>query len=165
MPDEPREAFARLGLPRAGGPMVRPQEAINVRICDRHGLRRAGRLPPRPRPPTAAGPVVFSAKNTPPNIIPRWDYFEGLEKNPKRKNALAPSGSRARAMPKARITVGAGSGDGSRSADEMRALEVLGLGIRRRFSSPSRKALSRPGQGSAPRCETRRCRGGKSSFS
>ena len=56
----------------------------------------------------------------------KWDYFEGLDKAENEKRTKAEQSENA-GYAEAQHYGWSGSGDGSRSADEMRALEVLGL--------------------------------------
>ena len=56
----------------------------------------------------------------------KWDYFEGLDKAEKAQRAKAEQAESA-GYAESQHYGWATSGDGSRSADEMRALEVLGL--------------------------------------
>ena len=56
----------------------------------------------------------------------KWDYFEGLDKAEKEARAQTERSENA-GYAEAQHYGWSGSGDGSRSADEMRALEVLEL--------------------------------------
>ena len=56
----------------------------------------------------------------------KWDYFEGLDKAEKEARAKAERSENA-GYAEAQHYGWAGSGDGSRTADEMRALEALEL--------------------------------------
>jgi len=93
-----------------------------VRICDRHGCNEAGNCP-APKSPNSPDRWYFCEKHA-AEYNQGWDYFAGLDKEE----------AAARAAEEKRDTSGyresvfnewAGSGDGSRSRDEMRALDVL----------------------------------------
>lgn len=95
-----------------------------MRLCDRHGCEQRGDCP-APKSPNNPDRWYFCEKHA-AEYNRGWDYFEGLSKEE----------AAARAKDEARDAKGyqeashygwAGSGDGSRSSDEMRALEVLGL--------------------------------------
>ncbi len=77
------------GFPRRRG-YGGSREAVNVRICDRHGCNEARQLP---RAQGAQQPrlVVFLPSSTLGEYNRRWDYFEGLEK----EEAEAREGERA----------------------------------------------------------------------
>ncbi|MGX7896970.1 J domain-containing protein [Tsuneonella sp. HG222] len=111
------------GFPRWRG-YGSSREATTVRLCDRHGCEEPGNCP-APKAPNSRDRWYFCQKHA-AEYNQKWDYFEGLDK--------AEAEERARA--EKRDTSGyaesshygwASSGDGSRSADEVRALEVLGL--------------------------------------
>lgn len=111
-----------------GFPRWRPygasQEAANVRICDRHGCDEPGNCP-APKAPNSPDRWYFCQKHA-AEYNSRWDYFEGLEAAEKEERAKAERAETA-GYSEASHYGWAGSGDGSRSADEMRALEALGL--------------------------------------
>ena len=111
------------GFPRWRG-YGSTREAAKVRLCDRHGCDAPGDCP-APKAPNSPERWYFCQRHA-AEYNARWDYFEGLEK----------AEAEARAAGEQRTNAGyasaahygwASSGDGSRSADEMRALEVLGL--------------------------------------
>ena len=98
--------------------------AATVRLCDRHGCEDPGNCP-APKAPNSPERWYFCEKHA-AEYNSKWDYFAGLDE----------AEAQARAKTERRDNSGfaeaahygwAGSGDGSRSADEMRALEVLGL--------------------------------------
>ncbi len=111
-----------------GFPRWRPygssQDAVNVRICDRHGCDEPGDCP-APKAPNSRERWYFCQKHA-AEYNSKWDYFEGLEKAEKEERARAEQAENA-GYAEAAHYGWAGSGDGTRSADEMRALEVLGL--------------------------------------
>ena len=111
------------GFPRWRG-YEGAREASRVRLCDRHGCEEAGECP-APKSPNSPERWMFCQRHA-AEYNAGWDYFAGLSKEE----------AEARASDEARDTSGyresahygwAGPGDGSRSRDEMRALELLGL--------------------------------------
>lgn len=111
------------GFPRWRG-YGSSQDAVNVRICDRHGCEEPGNCP-APKAPNSRDRWCFCQKHA-AEYNSRWDYFEGLEAAERVERARAERQESA-GFAEAAHYGWAGSGDGSRSADEMRALEVLGL--------------------------------------
>ncbi len=127
--DEPEPQMSRArrsldwGFPRWRG-YGSASEAATVRICDRHGCEERGDCP-APKAPNSPERWYFCEKHA-AEYNSKWDYFAGLDA----------AEAKARAKSERRANSGfaeashygwAASGDGSRSADEMRALEVLGL--------------------------------------
>ena len=111
------------GFPRWRG-YGSSREAQAVRICDRHGCNEAGNCP-APKSPNSPDRWYFCEKHA-AEYNQGWDYFAGLDKEE----------AAARAAEEQRDNSGyresafhgwTGSGDGSRSRDEMRALDLLGL--------------------------------------
>ena len=111
------------GFPRWRG-YNSSRDAAKVRLCDRHGCNEPGDCP-APKSPNNPERWYFCQRHA-AEYNRRWDYFEGLDKEE----------AEARARFERRENTGyaeaahygwAGSGDGTRSADEMRALEALGL--------------------------------------
>jgi hypothetical protein len=100
------------------------RERTQVRICDRHGCDEPGNCP-APKSPNSGERWYFCQPHA-AEYNRRWDYFEGLDKE--EAEARASSERRENAGYAEASHYGwAGSGDGSRTADEMRALEILGL--------------------------------------
>lgn len=100
------------------------REATTVRICDRHGCEEPGDCP-APKAPHSKERWYFCQRHA-AEYNARWDYFEGLDKA--EREARARDEQRTNAGYAEAAHYGwAASGDGSRSADEMRALEVLEL--------------------------------------
>lgn len=100
------------------------RDATTVRLCDRHGCEEPGNCP-APKAPNNPAKWYFCQPHA-AEYNRQWDYFEGLDKEE--------AAERARAEQQANVGYAeaahygwAGSGDGSRSPDEMRALELLGL--------------------------------------
>ncbi len=111
------------GFPRWRG-YGSSQEAANVRICDRHGCDEPGNCP-APKAPNSRERWYFCQRHA-AEYNAKWDYFEGLEKEEAAQRARAEQRTNA-GYAEAAHYGWAGSGDGSRSVDEMRALDVLGL--------------------------------------
>jgi hypothetical protein len=100
------------------------REATTVRLCDRHGCEEVGNCP-APKAPNSPERWMFCQRHA-AEYNQRWDYFEGLDKAERAARARSEQRDSA-GYAEAQHYGWAASGDGSRSADEMRALEVLGL--------------------------------------
>lgn len=100
------------------------REAATVRLCDRHGCEEPGDCP-APKAPNSPDRWYFCQRHA-AEYNSKWDYFEGLDKAEKQARAEAERAESA-GYAEAQHYGWTGSGDGSRSADEMRALDVLGL--------------------------------------
>jgi hypothetical protein len=111
------------GFPRWRG-YGSSREATTVRLCDRHGCEEPGDCP-APKSPNSRERWYFCQPHA-AEYNRRWDYFEGLEKEEAEAREKAERRTSAGYAEAAHYGWG-GSGDGSRSADEMRALELLGL--------------------------------------
>lgn len=111
------------GFPRWRG-YGSAREAVNVRICDRHGCDEPGDCP-APKAPNSPERWYFCQRHA-AEYNSKWDYFEGLEKADREERAKAERAETS-GYAEAQHYGWATSGDGSRSADEMRALEVLEL--------------------------------------
>ena len=111
-----------------GFPRWRPygssREAQKVRLCDRHGCTEPGNCP-APKSPNSPERWYFCQRHA-AEYNSKWDYFEGLEKADREERAKAERAETS-GYAEAQHYGWATSGDGSRSADEMRALEVLEL--------------------------------------
>jgi hypothetical protein len=95
-----------------------------VRLCDRHGCNEPGNCP-APKSPNSPERWYFCQRHA-AEYNGKWDYFEGLEKAEADERARGEQSANAGYTAAAHYGWAA-SGDGSRSADEMRALELLGL--------------------------------------
>lgn len=98
--------------------------ATTVRLCDRHGCDLPGDCP-APKSPNSPDRWYFCQTHA-GEYNRGWNYFEGLNEEEaaareaeERRDASGFTQSKANAW--------AGPGDGTRSRDEMRALEVLEL--------------------------------------
>lgn len=111
------------GFPRWRG-YDASREATTVRLCDRHGCEEKGDCP-APKAPNSSERWYFCQRHA-AEYNSKWDYFEGLEKAERAARAKAERAESAGYAESAHYGW-AGSGDGSRSADEMRALDLLGL--------------------------------------
>lgn len=100
------------------------REAATVRLCDRHLCDEPGDCP-APKAPNSPDRWYFCQKHA-AEYNSKWDYFEGLDKAEKAARTKSEQSENA-GYAEASHYGWAGSGDGSRSADEMRALEVLEL--------------------------------------
>jgi DnaJ domain len=99
-------------------------EAVKVRMCDRHGCSSAGDRP-APKSPNSPERWYFCLAHA-AEYNSRWDYFEGLSAE-EAASREADERRDASGYQEAKHYGWGGSGDGSRSQDEMRALDVLGL--------------------------------------
>ncbi|URW76747.1 J domain-containing protein [Sphingomonas donggukensis] len=100
------------------------REAARVRICDRHGCEEPGNCP-APKSPNSPERWYFCQAHA-GEYNRGWDYFEGLSA----EDAAAREADERRdagGFAQSKHNAWAGRGDGSRSRDEMRALEVLDL--------------------------------------
>lgn len=111
------------GFPRWRG-YGSAREAQQVRLCDRHGCDRPGDCP-APKSPNSPERWYFCAEHA-GEYNRNWDYFQGLDaeerarrESDERRDANGFQGSGYYGW--------GGPGDGSRSRDEMRALELLEL--------------------------------------
>jgi hypothetical protein len=111
------------GFPRWRG-YGSSREATTVRICDRHGCEEKGDCP-APKAPHSKERWYFCQRHA-AEYNAKWDYFEGLDKAERAARTKTEQTENA-GYAEAQHYGWATSGDGSRSADEMRALEVLGL--------------------------------------
>ena len=111
------------GFPRWRG-YGSSREATKVRLCDRHGCHEPGDCP-APKAPNSPERWYFCRRHA-AEYNAQWDYFEGLEKAEAEERERAESGEAAGYRSAAHYGWAA-DGDGTRSSDEMRALELLGL--------------------------------------
>lgn len=111
------------GFPRWRG-YGSSREAVEVRLCDRHGCKEPGKCP-APKSPNSPERWYFCERHA-AEYNSGWNYFEGLTA----EEAAARQAEEARdtsGYTEAKHYSWAGPGDGTRSRDEMRALELLDL--------------------------------------
>ncbi|MDT0574928.1 J domain-containing protein [Croceicoccus sp. F390] len=113
------------GFPRWRG-YEAGREAQNVRLCDRVGCEAVGDCP-APKSPNSPERWFFCQTHA-GEYNRGWDYFAGLNKEEAAARAADERRDNSGYSESAHYSW-AGSGDGTRSADEMRALEVLGLEV------------------------------------
>ena len=111
------------GFPRWRG-YGSAREATQVRLCDRHGCEEPGNCP-APKSPNSPERWYFCERHA-GEYNRNWNYFEGLtaEQAAEREADEQRDGG---AFKNAGHYAWGGPGDGTRSRDEMRALDVLEL--------------------------------------
>ena len=100
------------------------REAVKVRLCDREGCDKPGDRP-APKSPNSPERWYFCEEHA-GEYNRNWNYFEGLTAEEAAKRE-ADERRTANGYSESKHNAWAGPGDGSRSRDEMRALEVLEL--------------------------------------
>lgn len=100
------------------------REAQTVRMCDRYGCDKPGDKP-APKSPNSPDRWYFCEEHA-GEYNRNWDYFEGLSAEEAAARA-AGEAKEANAYAQASHYAWGGAGDGTRSRDEMRALEIFGL--------------------------------------
>jgi hypothetical protein len=100
------------------------QEAVNVRLCDRHGCTEPGDRP-APKSPNSRERWYFCLQHV-TEYNQGWNYFEGLSAEDAAKRE-ADDLRDASGYANAKYHAWGGEGDGTRSRDEMAALKVLEL--------------------------------------
>ncbi|MEH3159726.1 MAG: J domain-containing protein [Sphingomonas taxi] len=100
------------------------REATTVRLCDRHGCESPGNCP-APKSPNSPDRWYFCEAHA-AEYNRGWNYFEGLSAEEAAAREASESRS-ASGYANASHYAWGGPGDGSRSRDELRALEALGL--------------------------------------
>ena len=114
-----------VGVSRAGGRTApKGRDAARVRLCDRVGCNNPGDRP-APKSPNSRERWYFCEAHA-AEYNKNWNYFAGLSPEEAARRA-AEEESGASAFRKSAQWQWAGPGDGSRSRDEMRALDVLQL--------------------------------------
>ncbi|MCP3734428.1 J domain-containing protein [Sphingomonas sp. RP10(2022)] len=111
------------GFPRWRG-YGSSREATTVRLCDRHGCEAPGNCP-APKSPNSPDRWYFCETHA-AEYNRGWNYFEGLSAEEAASREASESRT-ASGYANAGHYAWGGPGDGSRSRDEMRALEALGL--------------------------------------
>ena len=100
------------------------REAAEVRLCDRHGCTEPGDRP-APKAPNKPDRWYFCERHA-AEYNRNWNYFEGLSAAEAAERAAGEQRD-AGAFQQASHYGWGGPGDGSRSRDEMRALDLLEL--------------------------------------
>lgn len=100
------------------------RDAAQVRLCDRHGCDQPGNCP-APKSPNSPERWYFCQKHA-AEYNASWDYFAGLTAEEAAERETSERSENAGYREAAHYGW-AGSGDGSRSRDELRALDLLGL--------------------------------------
>ncbi|MCW6529529.1 MULTISPECIES: J domain-containing protein [Sphingomonas] len=111
------------GFPRWRG-YGSSRETKQVRLCDRHGCTEPGDCP-APKSPNSPDRWYFCERHA-AEYNRGWNYFEGLDAEEAAAREAAERRD-ASGFEQARHYRWGGPGDGTRSRDEMRALEVLEL--------------------------------------
>ncbi|MEO7787804.1 MAG: J domain-containing protein [Sphingomicrobium sp.] len=111
------------GFPRWSSYGVKGTAAARIRLCDREGCNEMGDRP-APKAPNMPDRWYFCEPHA-AEYNKNWNYFAGLSaEEAARQQAEAEGGPEYR---RSAHYQWAGPGDGSRSSDEMRALDVLDL--------------------------------------
>ncbi|OYY72318.1 J domain-containing protein [Sphingomonas sp. 28-63-12] len=100
------------------------REATQVRLCDRHGCTEAGNCP-APKSPNSPERWYFCQVHA-GEYNRGWNYFEGLTAEEAAAREAEENRDTA-GYTESRHNSWAGPGDGSRSRDEMRALDLFEL--------------------------------------
>ena len=108
------------GFPRWRG-YESGRDAAKIRLCDRHGCDSPGDCPA----PKAPNRWYFCQKHA-AEYNAGWDYFAGLSDEEAAQRETRERSDNAGYKESAHYGW-AGPGDGSRSRDELRALDLLGL--------------------------------------
>jgi hypothetical protein len=111
------------GFPRWGG-YAGSRETVQVRLCDRSNCTNPG-VCPAPKSPNNPDRWMFCQVHA-AEYNQGWDYFEGLNKEEAAEREARENRDNSGYQESAHYGW-AGSGDGTRSRDEVRALELLEL--------------------------------------
>ncbi len=109
------------GFPRWRG-YGAASDAVTVRLCDRHGCEEPGDRP-APKAPNSPERWYFCERHA-GEYNRNWDYFQGLSKEDAEAREAEETRDAGGFKTASHYSWG-GPGDGTRSADEMRALELL----------------------------------------
>ena len=112
------------GFPRWRSYGAKSRDAAKVRLCDREGCNQPGDRP-APKAPNKPDRWMFCEAHA-AEYNKGWNYFAGLTPEEAARRAAEEEGENS-AFRTAAQYQWAGSGDGSRSRDEMRALDALEL--------------------------------------
>ena len=111
------------GFPRWGG-YGGARDAVTVRLCDRAGCAERGECP-APKSPNNPDRWMFCPRHA-AEYNQGWDYFAGLSAEEAAERETSETTANAGYKEAAHYSWG-GSGDGTRSRDEVRALDLLDL--------------------------------------
>jgi hypothetical protein len=100
------------------------REAVTVRLCDRHGCEEPGNCP-APKSPNSPERWYFCQEHA-GEYNRGWNYFEGLSEE-EAASREADERRDAGGFAQSKANAWAGPGDGSRSRDEMHALDLFDL--------------------------------------
>lgn len=112
------------GFPRWSSYGAKSTAAARIRLCDREGCNEPGDRP-APKAPNMPDRWYFCEPHA-AEYNKNWNYFAGLTPEEAARRA-AEEENDATAFRKSAHYQWAGAGDGSRSREEMRALDVLEL--------------------------------------
>ncbi len=112
------------GFPRWRPYGAKARDAVRVRLCDREGCNEPGDRP-APKAPNSPERWYFCEPHA-AEYNRNWNYFAGLTPEEAARRA-AEEEAGASAFRTSAHYQWAGPGDGTRSSDEMRALDVLEL--------------------------------------
>jgi hypothetical protein len=112
------------GFPRWRAYSAAGRGATKVRLCDREGCSEVGDRP-APKAPNSKERWYFCEAHA-AEYNKNWNYFAGLSPEEAARRAQDEESGASAFRSSAQWGWG-GPGDGSRSRDEMRALDVLGL--------------------------------------
>ena len=110
------------GFPRWRPYGAKGRDAVRVRLCDREGCNQPGDRP-APKAPNKPDRWMFCEAHA-AEYNKGWNYFAGLTAEEAARRAAEEEGETAAFRTSAHYQW-AGPGDGSRSRDEMRALDAL----------------------------------------
>ena len=120
------------GFPRWRPYGSKGRSAVRIRLCDREGCNEPGDRP-APKAPNSAERWMFCEAHA-AEYNKNWNYFAGLTAEEAAKRE-AEEEAGASAFRKSAHYQWAGPGDGTRSRDEMRALDMLELDTDADFSA------------------------------
>ena len=120
------------GFPRWRPYGAKGRDAVRIRLCDRAGCNQPGDCP-APKAPNKPDRWMFCAEHA-AEYNKGWNYFAGLTPEEAARRAAEEEGENS-AFRTAAQYQWAGSGDGSRSRDEMRALDALEVEVDADFAT------------------------------
>ena len=120
------------GFPRWRPYGAKGREAVRIRLCDREGCNQAGDRP-APKAPNKPDRWMFCEAHA-AEYNKGWNYFAGLTPEEAARRTAEEEGE-ASAFRTSAHYQWAGPGDGSRSRDEMRALDALEVEVDADFTA------------------------------